>query len=44
MGRHAFAVLREMHRFVRQPHVELLVDQLMRRAVEVFVHGLILLP
>jgi hypothetical protein len=30
VGRHAFAVLKEFHRVVGQPHVELLVNELMR--------------
>ena len=39
MGRHAFAVLKQLEGFVGQPYVELLVDELMRNAVEVFLHS-----
>lgn len=39
VGRHTFAVLKQLHRFVGQPHVELLVDELIRGAVEVLLHG-----
>ena len=39
MGRHALAVLKQLDGLVRQPHVELLVDQRMGRAVEVFFHS-----
>jgi hypothetical protein len=38
VGRHAFAVLKELHRFVGQPHIELLMNKPMGSAVEVFFH------
>ena len=42
VGRHAFAVRKQLDGLVRQPHVELLVDELMRRAVEVLFHGYVI--
>ena len=38
MGRHPFALLKELHRLVGQPHVQLLVNELMGNAVKVLFH------
>jgi hypothetical protein len=38
VGRHAFAVLKQLHGLVGQPHVQSLVDEGVGRAVEVLLH------